>query len=503
MQNGSEFALKMERISKSFPGVKALDSVDFDLKHGEVHALVGENGAGKSTLVKILSGLYPMDTGSIIINGKPVHIKTADDSKKAGISMIYQEFSLAETLTVAENLFIGRLFRTKYGFIDWKRIRREAADIMKMFNFPVDTNMITGKLSVAQKQMVEIAKAISNDSNILIMDEPTATLTEKEVQVLFYNTKKLKEQGVSIIYISHRLEEIFDVCDRVTVMRDGKIINTDKVTNVKRDNLIEMMVGRKMEVEFPIRENHATDIVLKVNNLTTKNGLDNISFELKRGETLGIYGLVGSGCSELARTIYGASKTLNGNFEINNKKLINKNISDSIRSGILMVSRDRKGEGLILEESIRENITIIDLKKVSKFGYISQKKEKKIVNSYINSIGIKTTDCEQKTLSLSGGNQQKVVISKCLNGNPAIIVLDDPTRGIDVGAKYEIYLMLNQLKDSGKAIIYIASDLPEIIALSDRIMVLCDGKVAGVFNNNENLTQSQILTLAIRKKTDE
>jgi ribose transport system ATP-binding protein len=504
MQNKNEFALKMEGISKSFPGVKALDLVDFDLKHGEIHALVGENGAGKSTLVKILSGLYPMDTGNIIIDGKSAHIKSADDSKKAGISMIHQEFSLAETLTVAENLFIGRLFKTKYGLIDWKRINKEATDIMKKFNFSVDTNTITGKLSVAQKQMVEIAKAICNDSNILIMDEPTAALTEKEVQVLFYNARKLREQGVSIIYISHRIEEIFDVCDRVTVMRDGRVISTSKVSNVKRDSLIEMMVGRKMEVEFPIRENYATTIVLKVNNLTTKNGLNNINFELRSGETLGIYGLVGSGCSELARTIYGANETLNGDIVIGgNKRLINKSIPESISNGILMVSKDRKGEGLILEESIRENITIIDLKKISRFGYINRKKEKEIVNSYINTIGIKALNGEQKTLSLSGGNQQKVVISKCLNGNPSIIILDDPTRGIDVGAKYEIYLMLNHLKKSGKAIIYIASDLPEIIALSDRIMVLCDGKVAGVFNNDDNLTQSQILKLAIRKKTYE
>jgi ribose transport system ATP-binding protein len=504
MQNEGEIALKMEGISKSFPGVKALDSVNFDLNHGEIHALVGENGAGKSTLVKILSGLYPMDTGSIAINGKPIHIKSVDDSKKAGISMIHQEFSLAETLTVAENLFIGRLFRTKYGFVDWKRIKREAANIIKKFDFPVDTNMVTGKLSVAQKQMVEIAKAISNDSNILIMDEPTAALTEKEAQVLFYNTQKLKEQGVSIIYISHRIEEIFDVCDQVTVMRDGKVVGANRVANVKRDDLIEMMVGRKMEVEFPIRENHATDIVLKVDNLTTKNGLNNISFELRQGETLGIYGLVGSGCSELARTIYGANEPLSGDIVINgNRKFINKNIPESISNGILMVSKDRKGEGLILEETIRENITIIDLTKVSRFGHINRKKEKEIVNSYIKTIGIKAPNSEQKTLNLSGGNQQKVVISKCLNGNPSIIILDDPTRGIDVGAKYEIYLMLNDLKMSGKAIIYISSDLPEIIALSDRIMVLCDGKTAGIFDNNENLTQSQVLNLAIRKKSGE
>ncbi|HHW32388.1 MAG TPA: sugar ABC transporter ATP-binding protein [Clostridiaceae bacterium] len=491
--------LSVKGISKYFPGVKALDNVSFDVVRGHIHALVGENGAGKSTLIKILSGVYSASEGEVIYNGKPVKINSPLEAQMLGISVVHQELKLVETLSVAENIFLGRPItkRKSSQIIDWKQQFKEAQKLLDRLNVSLDLNKNVGKLSVAQKQIVEICKALSFDSELIIMDEPSATLTEKELDLLFQILKMLKEKGVTIIYISHRLEEIFKIADRVTVLRDGKHIETRDVKDIDRKTLIAMMVGRELENEYPKVPAPIGDVLLEVKNLNRRNVLHNISFTLKKGEILGIAGLVGSGRTELARAIFGADTEVKGEIYIKGQKVSINNVTDAIEKKIALVPEDRKQQGLVLDMTVKENISMVGIDKVLTRGIINSNKERNLAKRFIEALRIATPDEERQVKFLSGGNQQKVVLSKWLAVESDIIIFDEPTRGVDVGAKAEIYKILNNLVAEGKGVIMISSELPEILGMCDRILVMHDGKITGEVLR-EDATQEIIMEYATR-----
>jgi ribose transport system ATP-binding protein len=489
-------ALEMKHISKSFPGVMALDDVTFSVGEGEVHALVGENGAGKSTLMKIINGVYSADQGEIYISGKKVSIKNPLDAQRNGVSIIFQEFNLVDTLSVAENIFIGRLGGKKK-MIDWKSIYKEAEKLLKSLNYDLDPRAAVETLSVAQMQMTEIAKAMSFDAKIIIMDEPSAVLTDNELKKLFDIVEDLKKRGITVIYISHRLEEIFQICDKVTVLRDGKIIDTGNVEDLNKEQIIEMMVGRKLDQEFPKREKKIGDVILRAKGLRRGDRVQDVSFELRRGEILGFAGLVGAGRTETMRLLFGADQMTAGSIELNGKQVHIKSPMEAKGEGIALLPEDRKKQGLLLELPITENISLVKLKKVmSKGNLINKKKEKDVAKGYFDSLKIKAPSVTQRVYFLSGGNQQKVVIAKWLFSDADIFILDEPTRGIDVGAKYEIYMLMNELVAQGKSIILISSEMNEIIAMSDRIMVMHDGKICAELNGEE-ITPENVLKHAI------
>ncbi|MBC5649234.1 sugar ABC transporter ATP-binding protein [Christensenella sp. NSJ-35] len=486
----------MKHISKSFPGVMALDDVTFSVGEGEVHALVGENGAGKSTLMKIINGVYSADQGEIYISGKKVSIKNPLDAQRNGVSIIFQEFNLVDTLSVAENIFIGRLGGKKK-MIDWKSIYKEAEKLLKSLNYDLDPRAAVETLSVAQMQMTEIAKAMSFDAKIIIMDEPSAVLTDNELKKLFDIVEDLKKRGITVIYISHRLEEIFQICDKVTVLRDGKIIDTGNVEDLNKEQIIEMMVGRKLDQEFPKREKKIGDVILRAKGLRRGDRVQDVSFELRRGEILGFAGLVGAGRTETMRLLFGADQMTAGSIELNGKQVHIKSPMEAKGEGIALLPEDRKKQGLLLELPITENISLVKLKKVmSKGNLINKKKEKDVAKGYFDSLKIKAPSVTQRVYFLSGGNQQKVVIAKWLFSDADIFILDEPTRGIDVGAKYEIYMLMNELVAQGKSIILISSEMNEIIAMSDRIMVMHDGKICAELNGEE-ITPENVLKHAI------
>lgn len=488
----------MEGIEKRFPGVHALNQCRFELRSGEVHALVGENGAGKSTLMKILGGIYHKDAGSIYLEGQEVEIQNPRMAQELGISIIHQELNLMPHLTVAQNIFIGREPRSNIPFIVDDRITNQHAErLFKMLNLQLDPVAKVADLTVAKQQMVEIAKALSFNAKILVMDEPTAALTETEIDELFRIIRQLREKGVGIVHISHRLEELKQISDRVTVMRDGKYIDTKRIQDVTIDQIISMMVGRTIYETAPeLPENPDQDIVLEVRNINRGKVLKDVSFNLKKGEILGFAGLIGAGRTELARAIFGADAYDSGEVIIKGQRVNIKSPGDAVTHGIGYLSEDRKRYGLTLGMDVKENIAMAAMKNfLNWFGWVDFKKTVVRGQEMVKALNIKTPNLEQQVKFLSGGNQQKVVIGKWLTADTEILIFDEPTRGIDVGAKSEIYKLLNDLAHQGKAIIMISSELPEILRMSHRVVVMCEGRVTGILNAGE-ATQESIMKYA-------
>ncbi|EGJ7502740.1 sugar ABC transporter ATP-binding protein [Escherichia coli] len=494
----SETFLQMKHITKRFPGVLALNDVQFSLRRGEVHALLGENGAGKSTLMKILSGVYQPDEGEIIFEDKPVSFSDPLSAQNVGITIIHQEFNLFPELTVEENIFIGREFCKKNRWrLDEKQQRQATIEILQKLNLAIKPDTLVADLTVAQQQMVEIAKAISVNARILIMDEPTAALTETEIESLFRVTRLLKEQGTGIVYISHRLEELALIADRATVMRDGQYISTVDYECVKISDLIAMMVGRDLGNIYPRRESLQQRIpVLEVNGLTRKGVLNDINFTLYRGEILGFAGLMGAGRTELARAIFGADSIDSGTLKLNGKETVIKDISDAIQQGISYLTEDRKKEGLALNLSVERNIMLGNYPEYSdRFGNVDSRRCQQTSEEQVKALRIKTPNLEQAALNLSGGNQQKIIIARWVCKDTDILIFDEPTRGIDVGAKLEIYELMNRLVAKGKSIIMISSELPEVLGMCDRILVMRSGRITGELSAKE-ATQEKIMQYA-------
>lgn len=488
----------MSKITKEFSGVTVLNMVDFNIYEGRIMALLGENGAGKSTLMKILTGVYERTLGEVYLDGDPIEFKNTKESQEKGIAIIHQELNLIGHLSIGENIFLGREPINKFGKIDWKRLYSESEKWISMLGLNESPKQIVNNISVGKQQLVEIAKALSLNAKIIIMDEPTGALTISETEKLFSVIQKLKEQNHSIVYISHRLEEIFRICDDITVLRDGALIAEVPIAEVNEDKLIEMMVGRKLEEQYPKVDSEIGDVIFEVKGLTNQFVKD-ASFNLKKGETLGIAGLMGSSRTELARTIYGIYKMDKGEIFINGNKVNINNPKDAIKAGITYVSEDRKANGIVLGMSIRENITLTYLKNISgKFGHIYKAKEEEISKEYIKNLSIKTSGSKQLVKYLSGGNQQKVSIAKNLFAKPSILILDEPTRGVDVGAKKEIYDLINKFKKAGMSIIMISSEIPEVLGMSDRVLVMHEGRVSGILDK-ENANQESIMSLAVGK----
>ena len=494
----SETFLQMSHITKRFPGVLALSNVDFALRKGEVHALLGENGAGKSTLMKILSGVYQPDEGDIIFEGQSVSFANPLSAQSAGITIIHQEFNLFPELTVEENIFIGREFcKNNRWRLDEKQQRQAAIDILQKLNLNISPETLVADLTVAQQQMVEIAKAISVNAKILIMDEPTAALTETEIDSLFQVTRLLKEQGTGIVYISHRLEELALIADRATVMRDGQFIATVDYDAVKISDLIAMMVGRDLGNIYPRRGPLAQrKPVLEVSGLTRNGVLNNIDFTLYQGEILGFAGLMGAGRTELARAIFGADPIDGGTLKLNGKVTVIKDIPDAIKQGISYLTEDRKKEGLALGLSVERNIMLGNYPEYSdRYGNVDSKRCQKTSEEQVKALRIKTPHLEQAALNLSGGNQQKIIIARWVCKDTDILIFDEPTRGIDVGAKLEIYELMNRLVAKGKSIIMISSELPEVLGMCDRILVMRNGRITGELASDD-ATQEKIMQYA-------
>ncbi len=467
---------EMRDISKTFPGVKALDRVGFSIAEGEIRALVGENGAGKSTLMKILNGNYKKDSGSILIDGVEVDITNPQVADAHGITIIFHELNLVDDLSIAENIFAGRLAK-RGKLINWKEINEKAKVLLDRISFDVDPRKLVGSLTVAEKQMVEIAKALSRNSRIILMDEPSATLTKKELDALFQIIRDLKQSGIAVIYISHRMEEIFEICETVTVMRDGQIIGTRNVADVSSDELVEMMVGREVNSAYPRRDVQIGEEVLRVENLCRKDRKQNVNFSLHKGEVLGIAGLVGAGRTEIMRAIFGVDYVNTLDVYVSGQKVRITDPASAKKHGIAFLTEDRKKEGLTLDFTVKSNVVAANLKSICKGLFTSGKKENELADMYIEKIRVKTPTRNQKVGNLSGGNQQKVVVSKWLNTDPDILIMDEPTRGIDVGAKREIYEIINDLARQGKAIILISSELPEVLGMSDRVLVMKDDAI--------------------------
>lgn len=494
----SEPLIELRHICKEFPGVLALDDVNFTLKPGEVHILLGENGAGKSTLIKILSGLYHPTAGEIYINGEKQSFVGPKQAEKAGIATIYQELNLCENLDVAENIFIGRL-PNRFGCVDKAKLHEMARAALDELNLDYDTHMIVSKMGVAQKQMVEIAKAVSRDTKILIMDEPTAVLTEREIVELFKVIHLLKSRGVGIIYISHRLQELHEIGDRVTVLRDGKYITTVDMKQTTEDDLVTMMVGREIKDKFPARESHIGEVLFRAEHISTADKIRDVSLEVRSGEIVGIAGLVGSGRTEFARAIFGADPRSDGKIFINGEEVSIRSPLDAIEHGLGFVTEERKKDGLVLILPVCENVVLASYKQTSKGPLANLKKQQQIAESYVKEINIKTPSIKQLAVNLSGGNQQKVILAKWMSANSRIIIFDEPTRGIDVGAKAEVYRLMNQLLENGAGIIMISSELPEIIGMSDRVLVMREGSIGGELSKSE-FSQKKILSIMLNSE---
>ena len=489
----SEFALEMVGITKQFPGVTALDKVDFSVRVGEVHGLVGENGAGKSTLMRILAGAQPMDAGEIRINGLPVRITSPQSAQRHGISMIYQEFNLVPRLSVAENIFLGRMPGGRA--VSWRCLYQDAREVLGRVGMDLDVKQPVGGLSIAQQQMVEIAKALSTDARLIVMDEPSATLTDHELETLFDLVKTLRRSGIAIIYISHRLEEIFSICQRVTVMRDGRRIGTHEMCDVDRDELIRMMVGRELAEEFPSLPRTPGPERLRVEGLGRRGVFGGITFSLRAGEITGLTGLVGSGRTEVARALFGADPVDEGAMWVDGRPVRLRSPRDAIAAGIGLLTEDRKNQGLVLGMTVGQNITAANLKALGPGPLVLRGPEREAARRYVDELRIKTPSIEQTVRNLSGGNQQKVVLAKWLFTQSRVLIFDEPTRGIDVGAKAEIYRIINQLAAAGAAVLVISSELPEILGLCDRVMVMHEGAITGELSREE-AGQEVIMRLA-------
>lgn len=489
--------VKMQKISKSFSGVTVLDNVDFSLNAGEIRALVGENGAGKSTLMKILSGIYEMDQGSIEINGNTIQDYTIQEAGKQGIVMIHQEIVLVQDLSIAENIYLGCEPRTKLGTVDFRTMRQNTKKILHQLDLHnISAETLIRDLKISQQQMIEIARALAKKARVIIMDEPTSSLSEKEIDILFGQIRKLKESGVTIVYISHKMDEIFEIADTITIMRDGNHILSDKLSALKYDEIIKYMVGREITEYYPSHNECVGNEILRLENVTTDK-VKNINLTIHKGEIFGLAGLVGAGRTELADTIFGIEPLESGVICLENERFIPKTPRDAVKHGIGLVPEDRKLNGLFLENTIAYNMTISILDKFIKFIFPDNRKENDIINRYINRLSIKMAGKDQLAVELSGGNQQKIVFSKWLATEPRILILDEPTRGIDVGAKAEIYHLIHEIAQSGVAVIMISSELPEVLNISTRLGVMCEGELVKIFDlQKENITQEKVMHYA-------
>lgn len=490
--------LEMKGITKTFPGVRALHNVSFELKRGELHALCGENGAGKSTLMKILGGIYFPDEGEIRINNRAVHIKSPHDSMTNKISIIYQEFNLVPQLSIAENLFLGKEIRSGIR-LNKKKMIKEAQNVMARLGLiDIDCSKVVANISVAAQQLVEIGKAIFNDADILVMDEPTSVLTDKETSALFKLIEQLLKNGISIIYISHRLEEITQLSHRVTVLRDGKYIDTldNSNGNVTKDDIVKLMVGRDLKDYFPEKKDTIkNEFIFEAKNLSKENMFEDISFRLSKGEILGFAGLVGAGRTEIMKAIFGSLKLSKGDIYIEGKKAKINSPDDAINAGLALVPEDRKREGLILNMSMGDNICLANLPLISKLGCIIKNRKREMVNKYINDLQVRPALPNRNAKNFSGGNQQKAVLAKWLAIKPKVVILDEPTRGIDVGAKAEIYSIIDNLAQQGVGIIFISSEMLELLGVCDRVIVIHQGKIAGELKKDE-FSEEKIMMLA-------
>ena len=488
--------LRMDHINKRFPGVQALDGVTFEVAEGEIHALVGENGAGKSTLMKILTGAIPGDAGAIILRGQPVEIDSPRRAQALGISMIHQELALVPHLNVGQNIYLGREPKGALpGFINWPTLYVQAREQLDKLNISVNPTTTVADLSIAQRQMVEVAKALSLNADIIVMDEPTSALSERETETLFGLMRSLKEQGVTIIFISHRIEEVLAVADRVTVLRDGQLVGVAPISEVDMGQVVRMMVGRELREVYPKEVVPRQEMVLRVKGLSRGDELRDIDLELYKGEILGLAGLVGAGRTQLARAIFGIDPIERGEIWIDSQKVKIGSPPKAIALGMGFVPEERAAQGLFLGLAVRPNITISGLDKVSRLGFVNFREAGRLAQDYVSRLDIRTPGLRQKVRNLSGGNQQKVVLARWLSLNPKVLILDEPTRGIDVGAKAEIHALMGQLARQGVGIIMISSELPEILGISDRIMVMHEGRVVAEFQRDE-ASQDEIMLYA-------
>lgn len=478
--------IQMKGISKSFADNKVLENVEFDILPGEVHALMGENGAGKSTLMKILTGIYKRDSGTVLLKGKEVHFNNASEAENSGIAVIHQELNIIPQLTVAENMFLGKeLAISPFGITKDKEMKHKTREYLNRLGIDIDPSIEAEQLSVGQQQMIEIARAVAANTEVLIMDEPTAALTDREIEALFKVIASLKNEGVGIVYISHRMEEIFEICDRISVLRDGQFIGVKAVKDTSFDEIVRMMVGRQLGERFPERKHVIGEERFKIEDFTSKGKFSNISFSVRKGEVLGIAGLMGAGRSEIMEAIFGYRPINSGKMWIDGIEVSIKSPYEAIKHGIGFITEDRKTKGLVLSFSVRENFSLANLQNISKNSVISAKKEQGLVNELIKKLHVKTSSSELEVRALSGGNQQKIAIGKWLGIEPKILILDEPTRGVDVGAKKEIYQIMNELTDQGVSIIMVSSELPEILGMSDRVAVIHEGKLTAIINKEE------------------
>jgi rhamnose transport system ATP-binding protein len=496
----SQTILELKKISKSFSGVEVLHDVSFELRPGEVHALLGENGAGKSTLVKIITGVHQQDKGEILLDGIPVQFNNTHDSRQAGIGAIYQELTLFPDLDVAENIFVGRQPLAVGRRVDWRKLYAEAGKLLESLGVKLDLKQKARSLSIAQQQMVEIARAFSIKARILIMDEPTSSLTLSEVADLFRLVQRLRSEGTAVIFISHRLEELFEIADRVTVLRDGAYVDTRSMKDITRDDLIRMMVGRTISNLFPKQDVKAGDVILKVQNLTRAGSFQDVSFELRRGEILGLAGLVDAGRTNVARAIFGVEPATSGNLQIDGREVVVTSPQQAIDLGLAYVPEDRQLHGLIPAMHITSNISLPMLDEYSRLGWLQDKSERKSTYEAARQMEVRANNIWQLARELSGGNQQKVVLAKWLSTKPRILILDEPTRGIDVGTKAAVHELMSKLAGEGMAILMISSELPEILGMSDRIIVMREGRVTAQFSRAE-ATQEKIISAATQEVT--
>ena len=487
--------IEMRGIDKSFGSNQVLKQAGFTLESGEVHALMGENGAGKSTLMKILTGVYTKDAGTVLVDGKEVNYKNPQEAEKAGIVFIYQELNVMFDLTVEENLFMGKEIHGKFGICDKKAMQKKAQEALNILGVHISPKTVMAELSVGQQQMVEICKALMADAKVIIMDEPTAALTQSETVALFKVIESLRKKGVSMVYISHRMEEIFELCDRITVLRDGSYIGVKNIPETNMNEIVKMMIGREIGERYPSRNVKIGKEVLKVKELTRKGTFHDVNFSVRAGEVLGVSGLMGAGRTEIMQAIFGNLSYESGTIEIDGKEVKISNPRQAMEHGIGFITEDRKTEGLMLDKSIRENISLCNLRRISKSSVISREAEKNMVAEAIKDLHIKCFGSYHECNNLSGGNQQKVVLAKWILTNPKILILDEPTRGVDIGAKKEIYSIINKLAAQGVAIIMVSSELPEVLGMSDNIMVVREGEVRGIISYEE-ANQERVMTLA-------
>lgn len=487
--------IEMRGIDKSFGSNQVLKQAGFTLESGEVHALMGENGAGKSTLMKILTGVYTKDAGTVLVDGKEVNYKNPQEAEKAGIVFIYQELNVMFDLTVEENLFMGKEIHGKFGICDKKAMQKKAQEALNILGVNISPKTVMAELSVGQQQMVEICKALMADAKVIIMDEPTAALTQSETVALFKVIESLRKKGVSMVYISHRMEEIFELCDRITVLRDGSYIGVKNIPETNMNEIVKMMIGREIGERYPSRNVKIGKEVLKVKGLTRKGTFHDVNFSVRAGEVLGVSGLMGAGRTEIMQAIFGNLSYESGTIEIDGKEVKISNPRQAMEHGIGFITEDRKTEGLMLDKSIRENISLCNLRRISKSSVISREAEKNMVAEAIKDLHIKCFGSYHECNNLSGGNQQKVVLAKWILTNPKILILDEPTRGVDIGAKKEIYSIINKLAAQGVAIIMVSSELPEVLGMSDNIMVVREGEVRGIISYEE-ANQERVMTLA-------